>query len=464
MSAVAVAVRRARRWRPYPRSLRNRVTVAFGVLALALSALLATLAWVFVSDRLVAERQDGAVRATTVDAGSITVALRRDRTQIPSLLDGLPSSRSSSSLLSAAGRWYTTSPAVGPAALPVALVRTVDSGNLARQRIQVSQAPYLAVGVPLGSAVGGSYYEVFPLTDLDRTLHVLSVTLVSAALVTSMLGLAVGRFASRLALRPLARFDAAASAVARGDLSARLEAGGDPGLEGLATSFNHTVDALEQRVMADARFAGDVSHELRTPLTTMLNSMQVVRHRRAELPASVREPLDLLGAELERFRHLVVDLIEISRHDGGDPLVLEDVLVADLVRRAADAAAGYPVTQVDACVAGVRRPVDKRRLERALTNLVNNAVVHGHGCVRVGVGPDPSGIRIEVDDAGPGVAVERRDRVFDRFARGGQPSSDGVGLGLSIVARHVQVHDGRVWVEDRPGGGARFVVLLPGEG
>lgn len=71
------------------------------------------------------------------------------------------------------------------------------------------------------------------------------------------------------------------------------------------------------------------------------------------------------------------------------------------------------------------------------------------------------GVRIEVDDAGPGIAPDRRDRVFERFARGGPVSSPGVGLGLSIVARHVRLHGGTVWVEDRPGGGARFVVRLP---
>ncbi|HET8615642.1 MAG TPA: HAMP domain-containing sensor histidine kinase [Actinomycetales bacterium] len=446
-----------------PRSLRSRVTVAFGLLALALSALLAALAWTFVSSRLVTQRQDAGVRATTVDAEAITVALLRDRTQIPSLLDGLPDTGSSSSLLSSGGRWFTTSPTVGPRSLPAALVHTVDGGLVARQRIDVAGAPFLAVGVPLGSSVGGAYYEVFPLSDLDRTLHVLSVTLVVAALVTSLLGLAVGRFASRLALRPLVRFDEAASAVARGDLDTRLDAEGDPGLEGLAASFNRTAEALQQRVVADARFAGDVSHELRTPLTTMLNSMQVVRNREAELPPSVREPLALLHDELNRFRHLVVDLIEISRHDGGDPLVLETVHVGDLVRHAADAAAGRPVTEVDPAVRDVRRPGDKRRLERVLTNLVDNATVHGYGCVRVGVLPAPGAVRIEVDDAGPGVAPERRDRVFDRFASGGQRSSDGVGLGLSIVARHVEVHGGQVWVEERPGGGARFVVLLPVE-
>lgn len=446
----------------FPRGLRNRVTLAFGLLALALSLVLSLLAWAFVSGRLVGDLQDGAVRATTVDAAAITPAMAQDRTQIPVLLDGLPATGAVSVLLSSGARWYSTSPTLGPTTVPSRLIAAVEDGNTARQRVEVDGRRYLVVGVPLSATVGGAYYEVFSLADLDSTLHVLSVTLVGVAVLTAILGLAMGRVASRLALRPLATFNAAASAVARGEVGARLSARGDPGLEALASSFNRTAEALEQRVTADARFAGDVSHELRTPLTTMLNSMQVVRNRESDLPAAVREPIDLLQDELERFRHLVVDLLEISRQDGGERPVLETVQLGELVRHAADAAAGRPVTEVAPEAERLSCQVDKRRLERVVANLVTNAATHGGGCVRVGVVMAvDGGVRIEVDDAGPGIAPDRRDRVFERFARGGPVSSPGVGLGLSIVARHVRLHGGTVWVEDRPGGGARFVVRLP---
>ena len=115
----------------------------------------------------------------------------------------------------------------------------------------------------------------------------------------------------------------------------------------MARSFNETVDQLRQRRLADARFAGDVSHELRTPLTTMLNSLQVIANRRSELPATVREALDLLTEDVERFRLLVVDLVEISRSDGGDRLNLETVRIGQAVGRAADTAAGREVARVE---------------------------------------------------------------------------------------------------------------------
>jgi signal transduction histidine kinase len=252
-----------------------------------------------------------------------------------------------------------------------------------------------------------------------------------------------------------------AAAVASGQLNARLDGAGDPDLDELASSFNRTVEDLQRHVVADARFAVDVSHELRTPMTTMLNSMQVIQNRRDQLPESVREPVDLLSDELERFRALVVDLLEISRHDAGDQVVRETVRVADLVRRAADAAAGRAVTTVDPAARAVSMEVDKRRLERVVANLVGNAETHGGGCTGVYVQNGPAGLQILVEDLGPGIPEDRRGRVFERFARGGANGRAGVGLGLAIVQKHVALHSGQVYVEGRPGGGARFVVELP---
>jgi signal transduction histidine kinase len=193
----------------------------------------------------------------------------------------------------------------------------------------------------------------------------------------------------------------------------------------------------------------------------MLNSMQVIQNRRDQLPESVREPVDLLSEELARFRSLVVELLEISRHDAGDEVVRETVLVGDLVRHAADAAAGREVTTVDPDVDTLVMELDKRRLERVVANLVDNAQTHGGGCIGVHVSRVGDLLRVVVEDAGPGIPADQRTRVFERFARRGGRDHSGVGLGLAIVQRHVGLHHGVVRVEDRPGGGARLVVEIP---
>lgn len=266
---------------------------------------------------------------------------------------------------------------------------------------------------------------------------------------------------SRRALRPLNRLTAAAARLAGGDLSTRVSLVGDPDLDPLANAFNRTSDALERRVRADARFAADVGHELRTPLTSMLNSVALVKNRRAGLPASLLEPVDLLAYDVERFRTLVVDLLEMSRDDAGDNLVLEPVVVADLVGRASARAVSGTPPPVCGDAVDVVQVADKRRLSRVVANLVGNAETHGGGCTGVSVTRTPTGVRITVDDAGPGIGHDLRDRVFERFARGETTERSGTGLGLAIVRRHVELHDGQVSVHSSPAGGARFVVDLP---
>ncbi len=437
--------------------LRGRVMLGFGLIALALSVALAGLAWVFVSRYLVADRLSTATTESAVNAEAVSLGLSRG-TAIPYLLDHLPSGQARYSLLVHDGKWYVTSPAHGAAMLPAGLVAMARAGEAGTQRI--GDGDTLVAGTPVGHG-GDAYFAVFGLDDLSRTLRILAVALVLAALVTSAAGLFVGRIASRVALRPLAELTEAASAVARGDLDTRLRFEHDRDLVGIARSFNQTTAELQHRVEADARFAGDVSHELRTPLTTMLNSMQVIRNRQRELPASVREPVGLLSDDLDRFRRLVVDLLEVSRDDGGDTSTAELVRIGDLVRRAADAVACRPVTVLGPGVGDIRVVTDKRRLERVVANLVTNAETHGRGCCGVAVSMDGTAVRVTVDDAGPGIPAGRRDRIFERFARNGSAADGGVGLGLAIVDRHTRWLGGTVAVTDRPGGGARFVVTLP---
>ncbi len=435
--------------------LRARVTLTYCLLALGLSSVLAFVTWTVLSRSLTRELSSTAVVDASDNAAAVRYGLDRSE-PIDSLLRELPVTSGVTSLLYV-GRWYTP----GGSSLPADLVAAVRGGHDASRRVLVNGQPVLAVGVALGSPTR-AYFELHSLAALDHTLRAVEIALLAGALGTALLGLAVGRLASTVALRPLSRLTDAAAEVARGRLGTRLEGEDDRSLGPLARSFNQTASALERRVAADARFAGDVSHELRTPLTTMLNSMELIRHRRAELPVSVREPVELLADDLERFRRLVLDLLEISRDDGGDAGSREVVLVGELVRAAADGAAGRSVTSVTPEAVELALEADKRRLERVVANLVQNAEEHGGGCLGVTVAAGGLGVVIRVDDGGPGVPAAHRERVFERFGRAGS-DSDGrrVGLGLAIVARHVSWHEGTVRVEDRPGGGARFVVELP---
>jgi signal transduction histidine kinase len=187
------------------------------------------------------------------------------------------------------------------------------------------------------------------------------------------------------------------------------------------------------------------------------------------MPKRAQAALDLMVADVNRFRQLIEDLLEISRFDAGVMhLDLDAVRVAELMMMAVDASTDAEIPlDIDAELAGVIVSADKRRMVRVIANLLDNAAKYAGGATRVELRQVEGNVQIAVEDDGPGIPPDDRQRIFDRFSRGLQAgrrnTSDGVGLGLSLVAEHVRLHGGEVWVEDCQDGsnGARFVVMLP---
>jgi two-component system sensor histidine kinase MtrB len=447
--------------------LRARVLAAFTIGALVLSALLATVTYGLVRGSLVRQRESAAVNQAYVNARYLRDSLRSAGADVSVLLDSLENPGGGIPVLLRDGVWYAPL-GTDRDDLPLALRDTVSRRQPARMRFSLDGQTQLGVGVPL-PAVRAAYFEVTSFSDVEGTLSSLSISLLAAALVTTVAGAALGVSVSRRVLRPLAHVSAAAVAIAGGRLDARVANIDDADLGTLVDSFNEMASALQQRIERDARFASDVSHELRSPLTTLSASIQVLERRRDELPARAQAALDLLVADVQRFSTMVEDLLEISRFDAGAAVLdLEDVRISELVMHAVLAAtdADVPIAVAADAVDCVVQ-VDKRRLVRVVANLVGNAQFHGGGVVRVSIELVDGHVLIGVEDAGPGVPEQDRQRIFERFSRGATAAGrrgrgEGVGLGLALVREHVQLHGGKVWVEDRhEGSGARFVVQLP---
>ena len=448
--------------------LRSRLTFAFGVGALVLSALLAGISYVVVRENLVNQREASATRQAQLNA----------RVWRDSVLGGVGEYSALSSLDAPAGAtpvvfrngaWFALTLERGRQALPFALRETVGAGTPARMRFELEGNTHLGIGIPI-PAIDAAYYEIASFEDTEDTLGSLGLSLGIAAAATTLAGGLVGRSASRRVLRPLQHVSAAAVAIAGGRLDTRVARIADPDLGTLVNSFNDMASALQERIERDARFASDVSHELRSPLTTLTASIQVLEGRRDELSDRAQSALDLLVADVQRFTVMVADLLEISRFDAGAArLDLEPVRISELVMHAVDAATDRSVpVSISAEAASCIVHVDKRRLVRVIANLVENAGRYGGGATLVDVAVVDDDVLIAVQDEGPGVPVDDRDRIFERFARGThvagrRGAGEGTGLGLALVKEHVQLHGGRAWVEDRPDGhpGARFVVELP---
>jgi signal transduction histidine kinase len=450
--------------------LRTRVTLAFAFGALLLSVALSSVSYGLVRNYLLQQGESAATREAYINATQARDALRAADPNIPRILASLQNPQGSPSIVHYQDNWFSSTPLnIDKDSLPAALRGAVGKGRPSEQAYKAAGASYLAIGVPL-PLVNAQYFEVFPFDQINRTLRFLAVALLGAGMATTVAGAAVGRWASSRLMRPVAEVAHAAAAIAGGRLETRLPTIEDPDLATLALSFNSMADALQARIERDARFASDVSHELRSPLTTLATAAQVLASRREELSERSQSALDLLTGDVARFQRLVEDLLEISRSDAGvSHLHLEEVRLVELVARALESSSAGSDLQLEAApgVDGLTVWADKRRLERVIANLVENAAHYGEGATRVSLVRDRSVARVAVEDAGPGVAPEERQRVFDRFFRGSaagrrRAGGQGSGLGLSLVAEHVRLHGGRVWVEDGPDGvGARFVVELP---
>jgi signal transduction histidine kinase len=476
-----VAAPRRRRWlgllprKPGPLGLRRRILLIFTLGALGLAAFLAFTTYGLVRSNLSSQRDRSSISEAYRNSRVVNGRLQSASATMVEVTEALESTGTGPFLLYWNGTWSPPHSSLTEQSIPESLRRRViDESVDSRMITSIDGQTFEIVGIPL-EAVNARYFEFFDLEEDNDTLSNVALSLLLAATITTGLGVLVGVLAARRAVRPVADASEAAKAIAGGKLETRLTPTDDPDLGVLASSFNDMAAALQQRVERDARFASDVSHELRSPLMTLSASIDVMESRRDEMPERAQAALDLLVSDVARFRGLVEDLLEISRFDAGAiRLHLEDLRVSQFVRNAV-AVSSAPTVEVtttpraeDAIISG-----DRRRLARVIANLIDNALAYGSGQPEIHIedgNPESemlTHVKIAVEDHGPGVPVEERALIFERFSRGisaGQRSgSEGAGLGLALVDEHIRLHDGRVWVEDRSDGqpGARFVIELP---
>ncbi len=470
--------------------LRGRIVLAVAAVAMLLSVVLAVTTVAVAKNTLLTTREETLTAQAIANADTVSGALGSAETaDLQTLLSSLPESGSPLLLTGAAVPLSGEDPSTvsvdaryGIDALPAEFLDSVvQERNNAVMRFRFDGESLLVVGVALPDS-NASYFQINQLGDIDTAIRSLGLRLAFAALLTTLVAVGLGYWASKYALRPLNRIRDAAESVALGQLDTRIEYAdyaADPDLAPLVANFNDMVSALQERINRDARFASDVSHELRSPLTTLNASIEVLQNTREVLPERSQQALDLLSLDMGRFTQLVEDLLEISRFDAGAVrLELDAVALVPTVEAAVRMVANAAVpVEADPELTDLVIACDKRRLVRILANFFDNARKYADGATSVTVElhePDHLGIilsaptvRISVEDSGPGVPEGERDKIFDRFNRGDQGGSRGidmgVGLGLALAAEHARLQGGSVWVEDRHDGGqgSRFVLELP---
>ncbi|NJP27200.1 MULTISPECIES: HAMP domain-containing sensor histidine kinase [unclassified Microbispora] len=223
----------------------------------------------------------------------------------------------------------------------------------------------------------------------------------------------------------------------------------------LVGNINVSLDMLDR----ERQFASTVAHEIRSPLAGIRISVEeaIADPDHADYPGAFREVL----WEVDRLEALATDLLLIAR--GRIAQNKERIDLCELVRQEVAARADLITVEVS-CTCSGQVEAMHMQMREILTNLLDNARRHARHSVRVDVGCGDSFARLAVSDDGPGIPSHERERVFDRLYQlttESRRGDAGSGLGLSIVREIVKTHNGSVWVEPSPSGGARFVVQLP---
>ncbi len=449
---------------PRPRGLRGRVALGFAVGSLLVAVVLVVTTFLLARAYLLEQREGSLTRQAFADANVLRSRLATAGVEIGDALGDLVPQGGSDIVVRSGNSWYSTSLDVGARDVPAELQDVVASGSAAKIRTSGAQGARLIVGVALPSA-DLEFYEVTRLDGLQDALRTLATVLGAGALVASAAGAAFGAWASHRTVQPLEQIAGAATSIAGGDLTTRLPPTEDRDLVAIVGSFNSMVDALASRIERDARFVGDVSHELRSPLTTLVTSVDLLAARRDELSPRSGQALGLIESELARFRRTLDDLLELARMDSGKgvdepPPVSLSALVREVLARSGRTPS---LLQADGDDRTMVR-ADKGGLERAVSNLLDNADRHAGGVCRVHVQRQEASVLLSVDDAGPGVPLADRERVFERFTRGeraARGSLPGAGLGLAIVSETASRLGGAAWCAASPFGGTRFSMSLP---
>ncbi|TKD53321.1 ATP-binding protein [Sphingomonas baiyangensis] len=222
-----------------------------------------------------------------------------------------------------------------------------------------------------------------------------------------------------------------------------------------------------ERMKSD--FIATVSHELRTPLTSVVGSLGLLRAGSAgDLPEMARELVEIAENNARRLIRLTNDILDLDKLSQGAMTL--DIAEADLGAIAAETTESYRGSAaargigiaVETHEAPLIVAADRQRLIQAAGNLLSNAVRHApeRSSVTIATRSENGRALLTITDEGAGVPTEFRDRIFDRFGQAPADQASGTGLGLAIVREIVGAHNGSVWYEDAPGGGARFVIAL----
>lgn len=301
------------------------------------------------------------------------------------------------------------------------------------------------------------------------TLGTVLAVLASAGILMSILA---GVLVSRSGMRPIIRLQKAAEYVTQTDDLRPIEVIGNDEIAQLTQSFNEMLAALKESRLRQSQFVADAGHELKTPLTSMRTNIELLLQANAsgmlaQLPEEeVRALENDVLSQMTELSSLIEDLVSLAREDAEerkfDTVMLDEVMEASLDRvRRRRPDVKFKIRAVSWILEG-----DEFALSRATLNLMDNAAKWSprNGTVRISMAElNDEQVRLWIDDSGPGIPPEEREKVFERFYRSAVArKTPGSGLGLAIVKSVIEKHNGTITIHESPDGGTRMEVIFPG--
>lgn len=337
----------------------------------------------------------------------------------------------------------------------IEMATSVEIESPERRDVIIDGEPFRVLTVDLE---GGVSQFARSLAETERLLDSIRNRTIGIVLVSSALAALLGVVIAQQVTRRLIRLTDAATTVAEsGDLDVSVPVEGNDETSQLGRAFNEMLASLSSSRRAQRQLVQDAGHELRTPLTSLRTNVSVMRRFEQLSTESRARLLADLESETKELTALVNEIVELATEQRDDesivPVSLGDV--AETVVERARRRSGRTVLIVRDASLVAGRP---HALERAVSNLIENALKFSDGLVEVNVRDGA----VSVSDRGPGLGGADRTKLFDRFYRSDEARAlPGSGLGLAIVREIAERHGGAVEAVDRPGGGATIGFSLP---
>lgn len=368
---------------------------------------------------------------------------------------------------------------IGKVIIREAINECIKKGEQASAiNVDDNDATMMSVAVPLiaGGEIVGAVYLVQSLTDADMIIKNIRKNLVVFSIIISILVAMLSLGLSLMTTAPIDNFISVSKEISKGNFNMKAKERGPAELVEMAKALNYMSAELDDYEQNRKKFVSDVSHELKTPLATIkLICDSIVTTDNPE-PEMIQDFLGDLSDEVDRLTRIVERLLTLTKMDSNQnnasltPVDFEVMLSAIIRKLTPNAQAKDIVLYSDYEALGLEpMMLDYDKIWEAIYNIVDNAIKYtpDGGFVKLGLLEKNKKVIVKIEDNGPGIPDEEREKIFERFYRlddSRARDTGGTGLGLAIAKEAILLHNGDISVQSAEAGGSVFVITLPYSG